>query len=77
MFESRRRFTGRLGPPTDPLPIAATIAAMDEGGVALGLTGAWYGLRDPLIDNEEAAGFVAQCPDRLRGVAGADLRKPM
>jgi hypothetical protein len=29
MFESLRRWTGKLGPPTEPLPLAVTIAAMD------------------------------------------------
>jgi predicted TIM-barrel fold metal-dependent hydrolase len=45
--------------------------------VALGLTAAWYGPEGSLIDNEDVAGFVTEYPDRLRGVAGADLRKPM
>jgi predicted TIM-barrel fold metal-dependent hydrolase len=77
MFESLHHWMGRTGPPTESLPLAATIAAMDEGGVALGLTSAWYGPEGSLIDNDEVAGFVAQYPDRLRGVAGADLRRPM
>ncbi|RMH67540.1 MAG: amidohydrolase, partial [Actinomyces sp.] len=30
-----------------------------------------------LISNDEVAAFVSRHPDRLRGVAGADLRRPM
>jgi uncharacterized protein len=77
MFASLRRWTRRAGELTEPIPLESTIAAMDEGGVGIGLTAAWYGPEGSLIDNEEVAGFVASYPDRLRGVAGADLRKPM
>jgi len=77
MFESRRRWTGKLGPPTEPLPLAVTIAAMNGAGAAPGPTAAWYGPEGALIDHDEVAAFVAQHPDRLRGVTGADLRKPM
>ena len=77
MFAPLRRWTGRLGPLVEPLPLSVTVAAMDEAGVALGLTSAWYGPEGSLIDHDEVAGFVAQHPNRLRGVAGADLRKPM
>jgi predicted TIM-barrel fold metal-dependent hydrolase len=45
--------------------------------VALGLTAAWHGPEGSLIDNEEVAGVVARHLDRRRGVAGADLRRPM
>jgi len=77
MFESVRRWMGMTGGLTDPLPLELTIAAMDEGGVDVGLITAWYGPEGPLIDNDEVAAFVARYPGRLRGVAGADLRKPM
>lgn len=77
MFESLRRWMGVTEGLPEALSLELTIAAMDEGGVGLGLTSAWYGPEGPLIDNDEVAGFVAQFPDRLRGVAGADLRKPM
>ena len=50
---------------------------MDDGGVELGLAAAWYGPAGDLISNDEVADYVQQYPDRLRGVAGADLRKPM
>ncbi len=77
MFESLRRWMGLEGALDAPLPLEATIASMDEGKVDLGLTAAWYGPEGSLISNDEVAEFVARYPDRLRGVAGADLRKPM
>ncbi|MBP1632692.1 MAG: amidohydrolase 2 [Acidobacteria bacterium] len=77
MFDSLRRWTGQLERLAEPLPLSTTLAAMDEAGVALGLAAAWYGPEGSLIDHDEVAGFVAQAPGRLCGVAGADLRRPM
>jgi hypothetical protein len=77
MFESLRRWTGLSGGLDEAPPLASTIAAMDEAGVDVGLTAAWYGPEGPLIANDEVAGWVAEYPHRLRGVAGADLRTPM
>jgi predicted TIM-barrel fold metal-dependent hydrolase len=77
MFASLRRWMGMEDGLEEALPLEITIAAMDEGDVGLGLTAAWYGPEGSLIDNEEVAGYVAAHPDRLRGVAGADLRRPM
>src|SRR5215207_4378909 len=76
MFDSLRRWLGSEVP-TAALPLDATIRAMDEGGVEVGLAAAWYGPAGDLISNDEVAEYVQQYPDRLRGVAGADLRKPM
>ena len=47
------------------VPFAATIEAMDAGGVRLGLVCAWWGPRGPLIDNDEVAAFIREYPDRL------------
>lgn len=77
MFESLRRWMGVEGELVDELPLELTIEAMDAAQVSVGLTTAWYGPEGPLIDNETVAGFVERFPDRLRGVAGADIRKPM
>lgn len=77
MFASLRRWMGIEGELSEPIPLELTISAMDEGGVDVGLTAAWYGPSGTLIDNDEVAGFVAQHPDRLRAVAGADLSRPM
>lgn len=76
MFESLRRWMG-VTRFDEQLPLDLTIGAMDEGGISIGLTAAWYGPEGALIDNDEVASFVGAFPDRLRGVAGADLRKPM
>lgn len=74
MFESLRRWAGgTLG----DVPLAATIAAMDAGGVRVGLTSAWWGPEGALISNDEVAGFVREHPSRLVGVASVDLHKPM
>ena len=77
MFDSLRGWMGVEGTVEEALPLQLTIAAMDHGGVDIGLTAAWYGPEGSLIDNDEVADFVAYYPARLRGVAGSDLRKPM
>ena len=77
MFESLRRWTGMSGQLEQPLPVEMTIAAMDDAGVSVALASAWYGPEGALIDNDEVGACVGQFPDRLRGVAGVDLRKPM
>ena len=76
MFDSLRRWMG-MEMPTEELPLELTLAMMDEGGVSTGLTAAWYGPSGDLIHNDDVARYVAAAPDRLKGVAGADIRKPM
>jgi uncharacterized protein len=76
MLASLRRWTGGAMP-TEELPIATTIAAMDAGGVGFGLLSAWHGPEGALVTNDEVAGWVAEHPDRLAGVAAVDLRRPM
>ena len=76
MFASLKRWTG-LEAPADPLPIDVTISALDAGGVDLGLLSAWHGPEGELIPNDAVAGWVAQHPGRLAGVAAVDLRRPM
>ena len=77
MFDSLKRWMGLPEKLEEPIPLEMTIAAMDEGGVDVGLIAAWYGPEGPLISNDEVAAFVQQYPDRFRGVAGGDLRRPM
>lgn len=77
MFESLRRWTrvgleAAVGEP----PVAATLAAMDEGGVGRSLISAWTGPHGDLIANDEVAAFVRQAPDRLVGVGSLDISKP-
>ncbi|MFF0739558.1 amidohydrolase family protein [Streptomyces sp. NPDC004111] len=76
MLESLRRWTG-LGLLEEPLPVRATVEAMDAAGVEIALSSAWYGPQGPLISNDEVAGFVAGSNGRLRGVAGVDLTRPV
>ncbi len=77
MFESLRRWTkGGIAATADELPVAATLAAMDEGGVGRSLICAWTGPRGDLIANDEVASFVRQAPDRLVGVGSLDISQP-
>jgi predicted TIM-barrel fold metal-dependent hydrolase len=75
MFDTLRRWTGGL--PGGDVPLEATVAAMDEAGVARALICAWYGPEGELIGNDEVAGFVRRYPDRFVGVASVDLRQPV
>lgn len=76
MFESLRRWTGAQLPQAE-LPIEATIAAMDQANVSLGLLSAWHSPAGVLISNDEVHTWAAQHPDRFAGVAAVDLSKPM
>src|SRR5690349_12739733 len=76
MFDSLRRWTGRLGETAD-LPLDATLASMDSAGVDFGLISAWHGPQDIYISNDEVAGWVSQYPDRLAGICSVDLARPM
>jgi hypothetical protein len=76
MFDSLRRWTHKTPRPPVITP-EMTIAAMDEGGVSAGLTAAWCGPEGWLISNDEVATIAHAYPDRILGVAGANLYKPM
>jgi uncharacterized protein len=76
MFDSLRRWTGQ-DLLEEQLPLEVTLAAMEAGGVDIALSSAWYSPQGVLISNDEVAGFVAESGGRLRGVAGADLTKPV
>ena len=76
MFSSLRRWTDMPVLDADP-PIDVTIAAMDAGGVEVGLVSAWHAPDGPLISNDEVATWVAERPDRLAGLAAVDLARPM
>lgn len=79
IFDSLRRWTkatGSLALQTQ-MPVSATIAAMDQGGVERSLISAWYAPRNVMISNDEVADFVAQAPNRLVGVGSVDISKPM
>lgn len=76
MLDTLRRWI-RNDSLTKAYPVEETIAAMDAGGVDRALISAWHGPQGSLISNDEVAGFVAQAPDRLIGVASVDLYRPM
>src|SRR5690349_3368884 len=54
MFASLRRWIGD-SPADEELPVEATVAAMDTGGVDFALISAWYGPEGALISNDEVA----------------------
>jgi len=74
-FESLRRWARQDSIPD--IPLSATIGAMDEAGVEIGLAAAWWGPQGALIDNDEVAAFVREAPRRLLGLASVDLTRPM
>jgi predicted TIM-barrel fold metal-dependent hydrolase len=77
MLESLWRWTG-VEPPREAPGIEVTLAAMDAGGVDIGVLSAWSAPHQPpLVTNEEVAGWVADHPDRLAGLAAVNLNKPM
>ncbi|MGW5108594.1 amidohydrolase family protein [Nocardia sp. NPDC004123] len=76
IFDSLRRWTGDVIP-SEEIPLKATLAAMDAGGVDRALLSAWCAPEGVLISNDEVAQWVAEAPDRLIGVASVDLRRPM
>lgn len=76
MFASLRRWMGLTEIPKS-IPIELTLGALESAGVSRALVSAWHGPEGAMISNDEVAGFVAQAPDRLLGVASVDLRRPM
>jgi uncharacterized protein len=76
MFDSLRRWTGQELP-AEEIPIEATVAALDEAQVDLGLLSAWHAPEGALISNDEVAGWVARYPGRFAGLAAVDLARPM
>lgn len=76
MFAPLRRWIGQEPPADDP-PLEVTIAAMDEGGVRLGLLSAWHGPGGALIANDAVAESVAAYPARFGGLAAVDLLDPV
>lgn len=75
IFASLWRWTRQDSIPE--VPLAATLAAMDQGGVEIGLAAAWWGPQGPLIGNDEVAAIVREHSGKLRGLASVDLYRPM
>ena len=76
IFESLRRWT-KTRPPTEPVPVGLTIAAMDQAGVDTALISAWVAPDKVMISNDEVYEFVSEYPDRLAGVGSVDISRPM
>jgi uncharacterized protein len=74
MFASLRRWTRQSFAPVTP---EMTIAAMDEGRVSMGLAAAWCGPEGWMISNDEVAALMQAYPNRILGVASANLLAPM
>jgi predicted TIM-barrel fold metal-dependent hydrolase len=74
-FDSLRRWARQDFIPE--IPLSATIGAMDQAGVDVGLIAAWWGPQGALIDNDEVASFVREHPRRLSGLASVNLASPM
>lgn len=76
IFESLRRWShDALG--KAEIPLEATVTAMDEGGVRLGMMCAWWGPQGPIISNDEVAAFVHLYPERFVGIASVNLYRPL
>lgn len=75
MFEPLLRWTGQQTP-TQEVPLALTLRAMDEAEIERAYISAWYGPTGALISNDEVATWAAQHPDRFTAVASVDIREP-
>jgi predicted TIM-barrel fold metal-dependent hydrolase len=75
MFDSLRRWMGSGS--IVEIPLEFTLAAMEAGGVGMGLLAAWHGPQGALISNEEVAGWVDAHPDKFVGVCSVNLYQPM
>lgn len=69
------RWTRRAGKLVTPT-VADTVLAMDRAKVTTALLSAWYGPTGSLISNDEVAAQIDAQPDRFRGLASADIRRP-
>lgn len=63
--------------PSEAIPPAALLAAMNEAGVALSLISGWSSPKGDLISNDEVEAAIDQAPGRLKGLIGADISEPM
>lgn len=75
-LEPLLRWTHQSGASITPTT-ASTIQAMDDVGVDISFLSAWYGPQGSLITNQEVSDQIDRAPDRFRGLASADIHKPM
>ena len=76
MFASLWRWTPKTPRPSVITP-EMTIAAMDQGGVSVALAAAWCAPHGWMISHDEVAAIASAYPERILGVASANLDKPM
>jgi uncharacterized protein len=75
-LEPLMRWTGQNAADLTP-STADTLAEMDRGGVDVAILSAWHGPEGDLISNEEVAAQIEAAPDRFRGLAAVDIRRPV
>ena len=61
----------------DALSPDVLLAAMDKAGVSQSLVSAWSAPGGALVSNADMMTTLQAAPDRLKGLAGADLSRPM
>ncbi len=76
IFASLLRWN-KTEPPTEEIPLAMTVAAMDAAKIDKSLLSAWQAPGRDMISNDEVASFVEVYPDRFVGVGSVDISKPM
>lgn len=54
-----------------------TLATFAAEGVTKVIASAWWGLKGPMITNDDVAAVVRRHPDRVVGIASVDLSWPM
>lgn len=75
-FSSLLRWTSQEAP-SEEIPIEATLAGMDQAGVAVSMLSAWHSPSGPMIGNDQVAAWCSAHPDRFAGLASFDLARPM
>lgn len=75
-LESLRRWTGKAYDEASG-SVDALLASMDQVGIDVCLLSAWSAPEGDLISNEQLVTAIDQAPERLKGLAAADLSRPM
>jgi len=76
VFASLQRWTAKTPRPPVFTP-DMMISSMDAANVVLGMTAAWCAPLGWMISHDEVHALVKERPDRIVGVASADLNRPM
>lgn len=73
---SLQRWTGQSAE-SSRTGVDGALDAMNSAGVDMALLSAWYGPEGALIENQTVAKQIDAAPDRFRGLASADIRRPV